>query len=135
MNISIRLDGFEKLQVDLGKIVNKEKVSNALEQSAILVEGEAKLRCPVATGRLQKSIMHHKISDLTQEVRASADYADYVEYGTFKMEAGTPEDPYVYMGPVSGKFPSYRPFLRSALYDKTDQIIKLIEKSLSENNV
>jgi len=130
--IKIHTEGVEGLQAELKGIISTEKLSHALELGAIAVESEAKLRCPVATGRLQKSIIRRKISDLTYEIKATANYADYIEYGTRYIIAGTPEDPYIYMGPVSGKFPSYRPFLRSALYDRFNQIIKLIEMELEK---
>jgi HK97 gp10 family phage protein len=134
MELSIRVEGIEKLQNDLKGIMKKEKLEHALELGAIIVEREAVRRCPVGkTGHLWQSIQHKKIGELTQEVRASAEYADFVEYGTMYMQAGQPESPYIYTSP-GGHFPSYRPYLRSALYDKTDQIIKLVEKSLSESN-
>jgi len=132
--ITIRVEGVGEIQSELGQVVDRGKISHLLEHGAIAIEGEAKLRCPVATGRLQKSILHRKISDLTFEIAATADYADYIEFGTRYIESGTPEAPYVYMGPVTGKFPSYRPFLRSAAYGKISQITSMIEQGLNEKD-
>jgi len=130
--IKIQIAGVTGLQKELKQVCNKQKISDLLTKSVLAIEAEAKLRCPVATGRLQKSITHHKISDLTFEVVATADYADYVEYGTMYMTSGTPEQPFVYMGPTTGKYPSYRPFLRSAAYDKWNQIVALIQQEFNK---
>jgi hypothetical protein len=162
MKLLIKIEGISQIQNDLKNIVTKEKLENALELAAIDVEREAKFRCPVATGHLKDSIQHRKIGELTQEVRASAKYADYVEYGTMAhwifpknksslawtvdgttyfskgvyhpgVKSGTPESPRIFQSP-RGHYPSYSPYLRSAAYDKIPQIIKRIEKSLDEGN-
>lgn len=132
MNFNIRIEGVGELQHDLKKITDHEKVEHVLELGAIIIEAEAKRRCPVKTGRLMLSITHHKKSELAQEIVASAPYADYVEYGTLGMQTGTPENPYVYTS-TSGKFPSYRPFLRSAAYDNFNRVVELFEKQLGES--
>jgi HK97 gp10 family phage protein len=109
------------------KGLSKEDIEDTLEKAAILVEGEARRLCPVDTGRLQKSITHRKVSPTEQIIIASTDYAEYVEYGTTRMKVGTPEEPYVYTS-RSGKYPSYRPFLRTALYQNTNRIIRMFEQ-------
>jgi HK97 gp10 family phage protein len=59
------------------------------------IEADAKVACPVDTGRLRDSISHEVDGD-TVRVTASAPYAAYVEDGTQHMAA--------------------EPFLRPALY-------------------
>ncbi len=129
MKLNVRIDGIGNLQQELHDITDKDKIGHILELGAILIEGEAKRRCPVDTGRLMLSLTHHKKSELTYDIVASAPYADYVEYGTFRMITGTPEAPYIYTS-TAGKYPSYRPFLRSAAYDNFNRIIELFDKEM-----
>ena len=131
MNLTLRMQGVEDIQRELGLLVNPEKISNTLRSSAILVEAEAKRYCPVRTNFLHNSITSRKIDTLTWEVAATAKYADYVEFGTFRMQSGTPQDPYIYTS-SRGKYPSYRPFLRSALWDCQDRIIDMFNEAINE---
>lgn len=131
MQLTIKIDGIKNIQQNLGEIVTKEKIDNALNKSSILVQGEAMRYCPVMTGRLQKSLVVRKINSLAYEIAATASYADFVEYGTYKMKAGTPENPFIYTSTI-GKYPSYRPFLRSALWDCQNRIEKLFEEAFNE---
>jgi len=131
LGVHVTIEGMEQLNHELQRACSLDGLEKGLKGAAILAEGEAKRRCPVETGRLQRSIFHRKLSRLTQELRASANYADYVEYGTFRMRAGTPEQPLVYTS-ASGKYPSYRPFMRSALYSNYERMIAVIQKEIDE---
>jgi hypothetical protein len=130
MNLNLRVEGVENLQHELQDITNPDKLEHILEQGAVIIQAEAKHRCPVRFGVLEKSITHHKKGPLTQEIVASAPYADYIEYGTFRMTTGTPEHPFIYTS-TSGKYPSYRPFLRSAAYDNFNRITEMFEKAMT----
>ena len=55
--------------------------SQALMKSCLLVEEEAKKRCPVETGTLRRSI-HTELHDTYGEVGTNLHYAPYVEFGT-----------------------------------------------------
>ena len=132
MQLKIKIEGISELQQELGDIVTNQKIDSTLQRSALLVQGEAMRYCPVATGRLQKSLITRKINSLTWEIEATASYADYIEFGTYKMIAGTPEQPYVYASVKTGKYPSYRPFLRSALWDCQDRIIDLFNEAFKK---
>lgn len=72
-------------------------VAKELLRRAIQVEGAAKQRCPVDTGRLRSSISHQLASDggLVARIGTDVEYAPYVELGT--------------------RFMSAQPFLRPAL--------------------
>jgi hypothetical protein len=131
MNLHVEMQGISNLQQELSGIVTTNKIEHVLELGAVIIEAEAKRYCPIKTGRLQLSITHHKQGPLTQEIVASAPYADAVEYGTYKMISGTPENPLIYTS-SSGKYPSYRPFLRSAAYDNFDRVITLFEKEMNQ---
>lgn len=133
MKLTINMTGFESLQKELKESVTKQDIQGALLDSVLLVEREAKIRCPVQFGNLVRSITHHKVSDLTYEIGAYASYADYIEFGTMYIHVGSPEQPLVYTSGSPGlKFPSYRPFLRSALYNKLDEINKVFEDRMNK---
>lgn len=133
MKLTLQIQGIEDIQHDLGLLVNRGKIMRTLEQAAKHVKGKAQVYCPVETTRLQQSIDAHKLSDLTWEIAATADYADYVEFGTYKMKAGTPQSPYIYKGPSRiGKYPSYRPFLRSALWDAQRTITDMFNEAIND---
>ena len=132
MKLTLQLQGIDDIQHDLGLLVNREKINKTLQQSAMLVTGEAMRYCPVDTGRLQKSIVPRKLSDLTWEIEATADYADYIEFGTYKLKAGTPQSPFIYASARTGKYPSYRPFLRSALWDCQERIIDMFNEAIND---
>lgn len=131
MNITLKIAGITDIQRDLGLLVNRGKISRTLEKSAMLVTGEAMRYCPVMTGRLQKSITPRRVNDLTWEVEATAAYADYIEFGTYRLKAGTPQAPYIYASSID-KYPSYRPFLRSALWDCQQRIINMFNEAINE---
>lgn len=70
-------------------------VSDFLERLGVAIEADAKVACPVDTGRLRDSI-EHEVNGRTLRVGTNVEYAVYVEEGTRYMDA--------------------EPFLRPALY-------------------
>ena len=95
-----------------------KKLADAAEIIGAFVEGEAKLRCPVDTGNLRQSITHRVIlNDSEFTVKAiiftNVDYAPYVCFGTIKMDA--------------------QPFLRPALLENKQQIIKFIKDNIGKS--
>jgi HK97 gp10 family phage protein len=66
----------------------EDAILRALETVGLFVEGEAKLRAPVDTGRLRNSITHEVVPDeLAVYIGSNVEYAPYQEYGTSKMKA------------------------------------------------
>lgn len=61
--------------------LSSEAIKRALTKSALLVEADAKMNCPVDTGLLRSSITHNVYNDYA-EVGTNYSYAPYVEYGT-----------------------------------------------------
>lgn len=59
----------------------KKYIKSALTKCALIVEAEAKLKCPVDTGELRQSITHNVYDDYA-EVGTNYEYAPYVEFGT-----------------------------------------------------
>lgn len=62
-------------------------VEDALKEIGLFVEGEAKLRSPVDTGRLRDSIDNKVVSDKRVDIGTNVEYAIYVEKGTSRQSA------------------------------------------------
>ena len=78
----------ENLDKLLTKLENLKTVSveQAVNEACILVENDAKKRCPVDTGELRMSITHEieetSENRTTGAVGTNLEYAPYVEFGT-----------------------------------------------------
>lgn len=87
-------------------------LSEKLNEAAQLITFNAKQRCPVRTGNLRRSI-HYKPANpdnLEITIKADADYAAYVELGTYKMAA--------------------QPFLEPSVMEIIPQIISKFEDAI-----
>lgn len=80
----------------------------ALTASAMVVQGEAINLAPVKTGNLRGSI-DFSIEDVIAIVGTNVEYAPYVEYGTYKMDA--------------------QPFLFPALINNRDNINQIMRQA------
>ena len=83
ISISVQTDG-----ADIAAFAEQiqENISSALLNAAEVVAENARAICPVDTGTLRASI-GTSVSGNTAQVYAGADYAVYVEMGTYKMAA------------------------------------------------
>jgi hypothetical protein len=73
LNLDRLLSKFDNLQnIDL---------EGPLTKACLLVENDAKKRCPVDTGQLRQSITH-EVEGNTGVIGTNVEYAPYVEYGT-----------------------------------------------------
>lgn len=88
-----------------------DKAQQNLRKACIIAETEAKRLAPVDTGRLKSSITH-RVSAFRAEIGSPVHYAAYQEFGTRKMEA--------------------HPYLRPAIINKWDEIVKAIGGGLCE---
>lgn len=60
----------------------------AVIDTALAIEGDAKRKAPVDTGRLRNSITHERSDDeLSARVGTNVEYAPYQEFGTVRMNA------------------------------------------------
>ena len=115
---NIKIEGQKELQERLKKIESTAKtaIEQALLNSALIVERDAKINAPVDTGRLRSSIMHRDKDFGTNEpmieVGTNVEYAPYVEFGTSKAAA--------------------QPFLFPALNSNKQKILKEIAKALKK---
>lgn len=136
--MSVRFEGLEDVLDSLEELVDADRLAAAMTKATLLVERSAKQKVPKGNGELGRSI--------TSEVQKEADgtivgivytpleYAPYVEYGTgLFAEAGDgrKDVPWCYQDDegewhsTSGQHP--KPFLRPALDENREQIIRLLE--------
>ena len=110
------------------------RVIDALEVSAKLVEDNAKLLCPVDTGRLRESIIH-KVDqqELIAKVGTPVEYAPFIEFGTGEhAENGQGrKGGWFYTDDKGETHFTYgnkpQPFLRPALYNNINQINRIFK--------
>jgi HK97 gp10 family phage protein len=62
-------------------------IKNALMEGGAIIETACKELAPVDTGRLRASITHEATGDKEVIIAPHTDYAQYLEFGTSKMEA------------------------------------------------
>ena len=105
-----------------------EKLEQALEQSCLILEGDAKSRCPVDSGQLRQSITH-QVDGTRGEVGTNVEYAPYVEIGTgiYSTQGGGRQTPWVYKDvkgewhKTSGSKP--QPYMKPALEQNTSRVL------------
>lgn len=129
------LRNIEKIRKDIPELVR-----TAVERGALIIEGEAKERCPADTGRLRNSITTNS-TETGCDVGTNVFYAPYIEYGTgIHAENGNGrETPWSWKG--TGKkgqgwhrtngMPA-QPFLRPALDTKKEEVIEEISETFAE---
>ena len=128
--MGVSVDGSEVIiQLDnISSNVLPDAIRKALEQSCLIVEGDAKTKCPVDSGQLRQSI-NHKVEDNAGWVSTNVEYAPYVEIGTgiYSTQGGGRQTPWVYQDAsgewhrTSGSKP--QPFMKPALEQNTSKII------------
>lgn len=115
--------------------LSSEAIKKALTKSALLVEADAKINCPVDTGLLRSSITHNVYDDYA-EVGTNYSYAPYVEHGTgLFAEAGNGrQTPWSYQDAdgqwhtTIGQQP--QPFLRPALDANKQKIEQIFQDEI-----
>ena len=109
-------------------------LTEALNESCLLVENTAKENCPVDSGQLRNSITSN-VSGETGEVGTNVDYGVYVEYGTGVFNPGR-TTPWSYKD-ASGKWHTTtgqppQPFLVPALDSNRDKILNIFKEKVKE---
>ena len=115
--------------------LSSEAIKKALTKSALLVEADAKINCPVDTGLLRSSITHNVYDDYA-EVGTNYSYAPYIEHGTgLFAEAGNGrQTPWSYQDAdgqwhtTIGQQP--QPFLRPALDANKQKIEQIFQDEI-----
>lgn len=140
---SITLEGLDRVNDKLDKIVDSTNLKQAMKKACALVEGEAKKKAPKDDGALRRSITS-KVSgeglDVVGEVFTPLEYAPYVEYGTglFAEEGGRQDVPWHYKDDegewhsTSGMEP--QPYMRPALNENREKIKQILREGLIKND-
>lgn len=136
--MSIEIQGLNDVLQSLD-IADPQKLNLALGRACALVEGAAKRKAPKDTGELRRSISS-KVEDGVGIVFTPLEYAPYVEYGTglYAESGGRTNVPWNYQDD-SGEWHSTRgqhpqPFMRPALDENREAIIRIIKEGITEND-
>ena len=121
MNNSVQglgIEGLQELNQEFNDLENAltQEIITALMRGGMIIETDAKRRCPVDTGRLRASLT----TDVEREgkttfvlkVGTNVEYASFVETGTSRMAA--------------------QPFLRPAVDAKAKDVVDEIRESIRE---
>ena len=133
--MSIEFRGLEEFIDRLEELEDTTNVEAALGTACALVEAAAKQKAPKGNGDLRRSITS-KVENMEGVVYTPLEYAPYVEYGTglFAENGGRTDVPWSYQDDegewhsTSGMPPS--PYMRPALNENREQILRLIKEGL-----
>lgn len=101
-----------KMENDLSALMEEaafSQIETALEKVGLMAERNAKLACPVDTGRLRNSISHTHDKN-TAYIGTNVEYGPYVEMGTTNTKA--------------------QPYLKPAIADHIQEYKSIIEQEL-----
>lgn len=111
-----------------------EAIAKALKEIGDRVERYAKLKAPVDTGTLRRSI-GNEVDGSTVYIGTNLEYALYLEFGTGKFaENGGRPTPWAYQNDdgewiwTAGNKP--QPFLRPAVEDHLEEYRQIVEETL-----
>lgn len=121
--------------INIDKLINLD-LDAALQEACLLVERDAKIKCPVDTGMLRNSITS-EVRDDEGYVGTNLEYAPYVENGTglFASDGnGRKNVPWSFTD-AEGKYwittgQAPQPFLKPALTDNRQNIVKIFRKHI-----
>lgn len=131
MSSNIEIQGVERVLAKIEEMGDVGDIQQRIGQACALVEGSAKRKAPKDTGALRRSITS-EVNGTEGVVFTSLEYAPYVEFGTglFAENGGRKDVPWEYQDDkgvwhsTSGQKP--QPFMRPALNENREKIIKLI---------
>lgn len=137
--MSVEVQGTKELLDKLKKIASEEQVNQALGKACALVERSAKQKAPKGTGELRRSITS-KVENGEGIIYTPLHYAPYIEFGTglFAEEGGRKDVPWCYQDDkgewhsTSGQHP--RPFMRPALNENREEIIRILKDGITNND-
>lgn len=131
----------ENLDKLISKLEKLEDVNQAMEQACILVENEAKIKCPVDNGLLRNSITHYiedNPDELVGVVGTNVEYAPYVEFGTgiYSSLGNGRQDRWKYKD-AKGEWHSTigqhpQPYLQPALEENRRKIEKMFKEQVKK---
>lgn len=129
------IENLDKLISKLDKMSSKGNLQQMLEKACLLVENDAKQKCPVDEGQLRQSITH-EVDGKDGYVGTNTTYAPYVEIGTgiFSSKGTGRQSPWSFEDAKGnwhttvGQKP--QPFLKPALEKNRSKIVKLLDDEI-----
>lgn len=101
-----------KMENDFSDLIEQaafSQIETALEKVGLMAERNAKIACPVDTGRLRSSISHTHDKN-TAYIGTNVEYGPYVEMGTVNTKA--------------------QPYLKPAIADHIQEYKSIVEQEL-----
>lgn len=137
MDITINNEEVERKIQELIEDALPEAIETGITKACLVIEKEAKKKCPVDDGQLRNSITH-KVDKLEGQVGTNVEYAPYVEIGTgiYSTKGSGRMTPWVYRD-AEGKFHKTKgmkaqPFLKPAVDNNKDKILESFKGVLEE---
>lgn len=139
--MSIEMTGIDKIIKKVKALGREEEYKAALGKACALMERAAKENAPKGVGDLRRSItseVREENGNIEGIVFTPLEYAPYVEYGTglFAESEGRTDVPWCYQDDegnwhsTSGMKP--RPFMRPALDDNREEILRILEEAIKK---
>ena len=133
----IEFEGLEEVLEEIESLADTGELEATLGKACALVERSAKELAPKDTGALKRSITS-KVEGIEGVIYTPLEYAPYIEYGTglFAENGGRADVPWNYKDDkgewhsTSGIKP--QPFMRPALNQNRENIIKLIKEGMTK---
>lgn len=133
----IEFEGLEEVLEEIESLADTGELEATLGKACALVERSAKELAPKDTGALRRSITS-KVEGTEGIIYTPLEYAPYIEYGTglFAENGGRADVPWNYKDDkgewhsTSGIKP--QPFMRPALNQNRENIIKLIKEGMTK---
>lgn len=133
----IEFEGLEEVLEEIESLADTGELEATLGKACALVEKSAKELAPKDTGALRRSITS-KVEGTEGIIYTPLEYAPYIEYGTglFAENGGRTDVPWNYKDDkgewhsTSGIKP--QPFMRPALNQNRENIIKLIKEGMTK---
>ena len=131
---TIKLEGLENVLEKLNQLEDTTRLESGIEKACLLVERSARQKAPKDTGALRRSITS-EVKNLEGKIYTPLEYTPYKEYGTglFAENGGRQDVPWNYQDDkgewhsTSGMKP--QPFMRPALYENRESILREIRES------
>lgn len=133
----IEFEGLEEVLEEIESLADTGELEATLGKACALVERSAKELAPKDTGALRRSITS-KVEGTEGIIYTPLEYAPYIEYGTglFAENGGRTDVPWNYKDDkgewhsTSGIKP--QPFMRPALNQNRENIIRLIKEGMTK---
>lgn len=136
----IEVEGFDEVIVALEKLSDTDGIKRAMGKACAVVEKAAKQKAPKDSGELRRLIqseVEDKGTTINGVIFNPLEYAPYVEYGTglFAEKGGRKDVPWAYEDEKTGELiwtsgQKPHPYMRPALNENKQQIIKMIKEAL-----